>query len=138
LVRHSILVMPDEEEMTDNNIEYFWKMLRDEKIILDKGDMKRFRVHPSFEPILMDNLYRNQHSVMDGLMLSVQSYCPTASDMQLSVICNFLAGMIREDVPTMWKQLSQEMAIAKIKRNKSWTMNFDNAINCLIKDEQDR
>jgi len=124
--------------MTDSNMQYYWKMLRDEKIILDYGDKKHFRVHPSFEPILNSYLLNRRYNMMESLTLAVQAYCPTASPMQSSVICNFMSEKIKETMPLVWEVLRMELAIDKIKNPPREEIPLEEAIKSIMEDEKYR
>lgn len=70
-------------------------------------------------------------------MLAAQSYCPTASNMQLSVICNFITNMLSDNI-RLCKQLQQEIAIAKIQNPSAPDIGLGEAMDYIKKDEQGR
>lgn len=120
------------------HMEYYWQMLRDEKIITDLDDVD-FTFHPSFSTILENYLIMYKKDIMLGLIYTVQSYCPTASRLQLSIICNFVTTMMKESTPQLFKQLDKELKIEQIRHprenNPLIPKNFDNAIT-MLKDEK--
>lgn len=123
--------------MTD--MDYYWQMLRDEKIIID-SDGQGFTLHPSFSTVLENYLMMYPKDMMLGLMNAAKSYCPTSSILQRSIICNFVTCMMKQTTPQLFKQLDEELQIEKIKHphEKSPLMpkDFDNAIQ-MLKEEKD-
>lgn len=69
---------------------------------------KKTRIHPLFMPIF-NSVWKTHPSIMDSLILALRSYCPTASMLELSVMCSILCMMMSKRSAPMAKQIEKEI-----------------------------
>jgi len=92
-----------------------YKMLADEKII--ELYSKHLTLHPSFAPVLDSNILQHRNNIMNAILYSVMSYCPTLSPSLVIVISDFVSKVILKGKNVAAsKQLEIELNIAKNKK----------------------
>lgn len=69
---------------------------------------KMTRIHPMFLPIF-NSTWKRHSSIMDSLAISLRSYCPEASVLELSVMCTVLSAMMARRSEKIAKLVHEEI-----------------------------
>lgn len=123
--------------MNNEKKDLFWKILLDQKIILDNPNHKTFKFTAAYVYYLDSCIEQAYPNALLGIIKSVMFFCPEVSDSQQNLIVNFVIDRIKRTCPTVSDDLQKQVDFFKSNYPGVKVNQWGNMMSTIIQENKD-